>query len=226
MQQSRFFLKSKTIQGILVTAIPLLMKLFGLEWSEELTADVAAIIDSAIGLGGLAWATYGRFRATNDGRKLAVNPLKGASAAPPDALGAMLVACLVLPLLLAACGTTAIQVAETPSQKADALLLTYRDALGTASTVVTNPSVPIEAVRAIQATVSVATPLAKALSAANGEFVTAEKAVRVVRQSGLEPAAESMAKLTNAATGLSRALVAAEPAIHDLAGAVAAFRRK
>jgi hypothetical protein len=71
MEISKFILKSKTILGIVIAAVPAVLGLFGVEASQ---ADVQTITDSVFGiiekfegiitLGGLALATYGRIKAT------------------------------------------------------------------------------------------------------------------------------------------------------------------
>jgi hypothetical protein len=70
MSATKFILKSKTILGIVIAAVPAVLGLFGIE---AVQADVQTIADSVFGiiekfegiitLGGLALATYGRIKA-------------------------------------------------------------------------------------------------------------------------------------------------------------------
>ncbi len=57
----KFFLASKTIQGLIIMAIPMLRGLFGWDWATTQTgADLALIIDGTMGVFGLGLAIYGR----------------------------------------------------------------------------------------------------------------------------------------------------------------------
>lgn len=68
----KFFATSKTIQGIIVMAVPMLRALFGWEWATpEAGADVSMIVDGFITLVGLVWAFYGRMTAE---KKLTLTP--------------------------------------------------------------------------------------------------------------------------------------------------------
>ena len=60
---SKFIGFSKTVQGLVVAAIPTVMQLLGVEWGPEDTAQTADIMYQAIQLAGLAWAFYGRVEA-------------------------------------------------------------------------------------------------------------------------------------------------------------------
>ena len=71
MDATKFILKSRTILGIVIAAVPTILGLFGVDASQEdvktLTDSVFAVIESfseIITLGGLALAAYGRIRAT------------------------------------------------------------------------------------------------------------------------------------------------------------------
>lgn len=57
---TKFFLKSKTVQGIIVTAIPAVMALLEIEWTEDQTSQLNLIMDSALTALGTAWALFGR----------------------------------------------------------------------------------------------------------------------------------------------------------------------
>lgn len=71
MDATKFILKSKTILGIVIAAVPAVLGLFGVDATQ---ADVKTITDSVFGiieqfngiitLGGLALAAYGRIKAT------------------------------------------------------------------------------------------------------------------------------------------------------------------
>lgn len=63
---NKFILKSKTIIGLLVSAIPTLAVLFGINISEDDTVMIAQTADSVIQLMGLVYAAYGRFVTTGD----------------------------------------------------------------------------------------------------------------------------------------------------------------
>lgn len=54
------FLTSKTIWGLVVAAVPTVAKLFGFELAGDFTAQLSALIDQLVTLGGLAFAAYGR----------------------------------------------------------------------------------------------------------------------------------------------------------------------
>ncbi len=61
----KFFLASKTMQGLVLMAIPMFRGLFGWEWATtETGADVALMIESGMALVGLILAVYGRVVAT------------------------------------------------------------------------------------------------------------------------------------------------------------------
>jgi hypothetical protein len=59
----KFFLFSKTIQGVLITLIPVVTSLLGWEWSAEDTGGINEMINLGLALGGAAWAFYGRRKA-------------------------------------------------------------------------------------------------------------------------------------------------------------------
>lgn len=54
------FLGSKTIWGLVIAAVPTVAKLFGFELAGDFTAQLSALIDQLVTLGGLAFAAYGR----------------------------------------------------------------------------------------------------------------------------------------------------------------------
>jgi hypothetical protein len=60
----KFFLFSKTIQGVIITLIPVVTQLLGWEWSAEDTGGVNELINLGLAFGGAAWAFYGRKTAT------------------------------------------------------------------------------------------------------------------------------------------------------------------
>ena len=64
MDMDKFFLYSKTIQGILITLIPVIAGLFGWEWSTDDTGSINEIINLGLAFGGAIWAWYGRAKAT------------------------------------------------------------------------------------------------------------------------------------------------------------------
>jgi len=60
----KFFLYSKTIQGILITLIPVIAGLVGWEWSADDTGGINEIINLGLAFAGAGWAWYGRRKAT------------------------------------------------------------------------------------------------------------------------------------------------------------------
>jgi hypothetical protein len=60
----KFFLFSKTIQGILIMLVPLVLQLTGVELPVGEDAGVGSVITMLFELVGAAWATYGRIKAT------------------------------------------------------------------------------------------------------------------------------------------------------------------
>ena len=60
----KFFLYSKTIQGVLITLIPVVAGLAGFEWSADDTGGINEIINLTLSLAGAGWAFYGRRKAT------------------------------------------------------------------------------------------------------------------------------------------------------------------
>ena len=61
--KEKFIAKSKTIQGLVVMAIPMLASLLGFQWAGEDNAAVNQTIDAALTFVGLAWGLYGRLTA-------------------------------------------------------------------------------------------------------------------------------------------------------------------
>ncbi len=59
----KFFLASRTIQGILLAAIPTVCQLFGWDWSEDDTNALGGVLEHVITGVGLVWAFIGRWRA-------------------------------------------------------------------------------------------------------------------------------------------------------------------
>lgn len=59
----KFILKSRTVQGLIVAAVPLVMELFGLSWTDDDTHAIETTVDVAIQFVGLLYALYGRLRA-------------------------------------------------------------------------------------------------------------------------------------------------------------------
>ena len=64
--QEKFIAKSKTVQGLIVTALPMLATLIGFSWTGEDNASVNETINALITFVGLAWGLYGRLTATHD----------------------------------------------------------------------------------------------------------------------------------------------------------------
>ena len=61
---SKFFLKSKTVIGLLITAIPTLAVIFNITLTEEDQVLISHVGDAIIQLIGLIIAGYGRIKAT------------------------------------------------------------------------------------------------------------------------------------------------------------------
>lgn len=57
---SKFFLKSKTVQGVLAMLVPMLLQLFGIEIAD---AEITEIVEALTVLSGAVWALYGRLAA-------------------------------------------------------------------------------------------------------------------------------------------------------------------
>ena len=63
----KFFATSKTIQGIVIMAVPMLRALFGWDWATpEAGAELSVVVDQLIALVGGVWAIYGRITATKN----------------------------------------------------------------------------------------------------------------------------------------------------------------
>ena len=67
---NKFLLKSKTVQGIIITLLPMLSNLLGFEWSASAQVEAAGFLqqiqgnlESIVALVGAGWAFYGRMRA-------------------------------------------------------------------------------------------------------------------------------------------------------------------
>ena len=60
----KFFLYSKTIQGVMITMIPVVAGLIGWEWTADDTGGINEIVNLALAFGGAVWAFYGRRKAT------------------------------------------------------------------------------------------------------------------------------------------------------------------
>lgn len=77
----KWFVTSKTIQGIVVMALPILRTIFGWEWATaEAGADLSLVIDQLITLVGGGWALYGRVTAT---KTISVVPVSTTPTPPP-----------------------------------------------------------------------------------------------------------------------------------------------
>lgn len=59
----KFIAKSKTVQGLIVIALPMLASLLGFEWAGEDNTAVNETIDAAITFIGFTWALVGRITA-------------------------------------------------------------------------------------------------------------------------------------------------------------------
>lgn len=62
--QDKFIAKSKTVQGLVVMALPMIATLAGFEWAGEDNAALNETIDAVITAVGLIWALIGRVTAT------------------------------------------------------------------------------------------------------------------------------------------------------------------
>lgn len=58
---NKFFLKSKTIIGILISALPTLLPALGFSFSVDDAQMVSTTVDAVVQAGGLLLALYGRF---------------------------------------------------------------------------------------------------------------------------------------------------------------------
>lgn len=58
---NKFFLDSNTIRGLLATLIGLVATVAGQQMSED---EIAQIVGPLVTLGGLLWAAYGRWKAS------------------------------------------------------------------------------------------------------------------------------------------------------------------
>lgn len=59
----KFILKSKTVQGIILTALPQLDALLGLDWLASLGPQVDTAMTAALTVVGALWGIYGRIKA-------------------------------------------------------------------------------------------------------------------------------------------------------------------
>ena len=59
----KFFLKSKTIIGVIMSVLPALAVAFGFTFSADDAAMVNSTVDALIQAGGALLAVYGRFKA-------------------------------------------------------------------------------------------------------------------------------------------------------------------
>lgn len=57
--REKFFLMSKTVQGIIVFVVPQVAALLGLDWDADRTATLTETITSFISLIGFGWALLG-----------------------------------------------------------------------------------------------------------------------------------------------------------------------
>jgi len=63
---NKFFLKSKTIIGVVVTILPTLLPILGVSFSTEDAQLISSMGDAVIQAFGAILAVYGRFVAKND----------------------------------------------------------------------------------------------------------------------------------------------------------------
>ncbi len=70
----KFILKSKTVQGIVVSILPMLSNLFGFDWTEQDNTELGAILELFVTLVGATWAFYGRMRAGSALRLIPLSP--------------------------------------------------------------------------------------------------------------------------------------------------------
>lgn len=61
---SKWFVKSKTVIGIVIAALPTMLPLIGVAFSADDTHLVNQFVDGAFQLFGLGFAIYGRFVST------------------------------------------------------------------------------------------------------------------------------------------------------------------
>lgn len=62
----KFIAKSKTFQGLVVMALPMIASLIGFEWAGEDNESLNQTIDAAITFIGFAWGLFGRLSAKAD----------------------------------------------------------------------------------------------------------------------------------------------------------------
>jgi hypothetical protein len=82
--KEKFILKSKTVQGLIVMALPMLASLIGFEWTGEDNGAVNQTIDAMLTFIGLAWGLIGRFTAATNisilgGSRMLIGPMLVAS---------------------------------------------------------------------------------------------------------------------------------------------------
>lgn len=67
----KFILKSKTVQGGIITLLPVLLPMLGLSWGADETELLGSTLDTIIQAVGALWIAYARWK---DGSKLKLLP--------------------------------------------------------------------------------------------------------------------------------------------------------
>ncbi len=61
---SKFILQSKTIWGVVILVLPVILPMFGIEFGADAIGESTVAFNSLITLVGAVLAVYGRFKAT------------------------------------------------------------------------------------------------------------------------------------------------------------------
>jgi hypothetical protein len=109
-----------------------------------------------------------------------------------------------------------VDAAQTPDQRAYALLGSYAALVETATDIVRDPSVPIEAKRALGRAEAVATPTAQALEAAFAAYLRARNGFEAASGGDQSSVSRAASDLSNAAKALGDAIAAARAPIAAL----------
>jgi len=146
--------------------------------------------------------------------------------APPPGTSSALAVMLVLVAGLALSACTAVTTAETPAQRAYAVIGTYAVLAEEAAILAENPDTPDRVVRVVGLSDQLAWPAVATLTDAVRAWTALSDRLAVIEAAGGTPAETLVAQTAAALDELAQALAHAGPIIADYGQAVAAIRQE
>lgn len=206
--------QSRTVWASAISLIAGLLFSAGVVDVEATSDQIQAWAGTAVAAMGLIFGVLRLITKTPIKRK----PRDPGPPPPPYAIAVLLAVLIALP----AC--TVATTAETPSQRAYALIGSYAALADEAAALVETGTVPDAAVVAIAKADTLAYPAVK-LTAQTARAYTGVKAeLDAIRETGLDPPEALTRAAAGALAELQRALIAAEPAVAALGQAIAGAR--